>query len=274
MKNIVFAMLWFSSLLATSQTNNFSTTGDVSVYGSNSLEFGQSQPKEPNAGKIAYQRFSDGLDIVGAGTTNLNRKIKFHAEGGSFFTGVVGIGTSSPYAKLHIFEQSQNVVARIETGGAMTSSIIYKNNYEEWQVGNQAYGTSGFNFASLSGIKMTIKSSGNVGIGTTNPDAMLTVKGTIHSNEVKVDLNVPGPDYVFEPTYKLMSLEETKAYIEKYKHLPEVPSAKEMETNGVQLGEMNMLLLKKVEELTLYLIELKKENDALKSRVERIETNK
>jgi hypothetical protein len=97
-----------------------------------------------------------------------------------------------------------------------------------------------------------------VGIGTTIPDAKLTVKGTVHANEVKVDLNVQGPDYVFEKGYDLMSLEETKAYIEANKHLPEVPSAKEMEKNGVQLGEMNLLLLKKVEELTLHLIEQNK----------------
>ncbi|MFM8739435.1 MAG: TMF family protein, partial [Cytophagales bacterium] len=116
--------------------------------------------------------------------------------------------------------------------------------------------------------------AGNVGIGTTAPDAKLAVKGTVHANEVKVDLNVPGPDYVFENGYDLMSLEETKAYLDANKHLPEVPSAKEMEKNGVQLGEMNMLLLKKVEELTLHLIEMKKENEELKSRVEKIENKK
>jgi hypothetical protein len=111
--------------------------------------------------------------------------------------------------------------------------------------------------------------NGNVGIGTSSPNQKLTVNGTIYGKEVKVDLNVPGPDYVFEKDYPLMSLEETKAYIDANKHLPEVPSAKEMEKNGVQLGEMNMLLLKKVEELTLNLIHL---NERLK-QVE-IENNK
>jgi hypothetical protein len=109
---------------------------------------------------------------------------------------------------------------------------------------------------------------GNVGIGTTAPDAKLTVKGTIHTNEVKVDLNVPGPDYVFEKGYDLMSLEETKAYIDANKHLPEVPSAKEMEKNGVQLGEMNLLLLKKVEELTLHIL---RQNEILQRQNDRLE---
>jgi hypothetical protein len=64
-----------------------------------------------------------------------------------------------------------------------------------------------------------------------------------------------------------MSLEETKAYIDANKHLPEVPSAKEMEKNGLQLGEMNLLLLKKVEELTLHILEQKRQIDELKEQV-------
>jgi hypothetical protein len=106
---------------------------------------------------------------------------------------------------------------------------------------------------------------GNVGIGTTNPTQKLTVNGTVYSTEVKVDVSAgTGPDYVFEPTYQLPSLTEIESYIKANKHLPEVPSAKEMETNGINLSEMNMLLLKKVEELTLHLITLEKEVNELK----------
>ena len=121
---------------------------------------------------------------------------------------------------------------------------------------------------------MLIKSDGNIGIGTTNPTQKLTVNGTIYGKEVKVDLSVPGPDYVFDEDYKLTPLEGIKTYIDKNKRLPEVPSAKEMEMNGIRLGEMNMLLLKKIEEMTLYMIELKQENDLLKTRIEKIETRK
>ena len=92
---------------------------------------------------------------------------------------------------------------------------------------------------------------------------------------------------MFEPDYKLTSLDEIKNYIDQNKHLPEVPSAKEMEKNGVQLGEMNMLLLKKIEELTLYVIELnrklteliddnaeqKKKNEELLKAVELLKKN-
>jgi hypothetical protein len=123
-------------------------------------------------------------------------------------------------------------------------------------------------------LGLSVAPTGFVGIGTASPDQKLTVKGIVHAQEVRVDLSVPGPDYVFEKNYKLPTLEEIKSYIDQNKHLPEVPSAAEMEKNGVQLGEMNMLLLKKVEELTLYAIELKKENKEVKTRLNKIENAK
>ncbi|MCC8427307.1 hypothetical protein [Mucilaginibacter sp. UR6-11] len=100
---------------------------------------------------------------------------------------------------------------------------------------------------------------GNIGIGTMQPDAKLTVNGTIHSTEVKVTAAVPAPDYVFEPAYKLPKLTELKTYLDDNHHLPEIPSAADMEKNGINLSEMNLKLLKKVEELTLYVIQIKEE---------------
>ena len=116
--------------------------------------------------------------------------------------------------------------------------------------------------------KMSINMySGNVGIGSTAPDAKLAVKGTVHAQEVKVDLSVPGPDYVFESDYKMPSLSELRNFISQNKHLPEVPSAKELEKDGINVGEMKMLLLKKIEELTLYMLEQQNEVNSLKAEV-------
>ncbi len=110
-------------------------------------------------------------------------------------------------------------------------------------------------------------SAGNVGIGTTSPDEKLTVKGKIHAEEVIVDLSVPGPDYVFEEDYDLTTLKDLEAFIKAHKHLPEVPSAKELEADGITLGEMNMLLLKKIEELTLHVIVQEKALQALQNQI-------
>jgi hypothetical protein len=79
-----------------------------------------------------------------------------------------------------------------------------------------------------------------------------------------------GPDYVFEPDYKLPELNELKAYVDKNHHSPEIPSAAAMAKDGITLGEMNMKLLKKVEELTLYLIEQQKINQSLQDQINKL----
>jgi hypothetical protein len=111
--------------------------------------------------------------------------------------------------------------------------------------------------------------NGNVGIGTTTPNEKLAVNGKIRAIEIKVE-SANWPDYVFEKDYALPTLNHIEAYIKQYKRLPEMPSAKEVAANGIELGEMNKLLLKKQEELTLLLIEQNKQLQQLSAELKEI----
>jgi len=133
---------------------------------------------------------------------------------------------------------------------------------------------------------LAIDSSGRLGIGTPLPTAPLhvtgnvvfgsgsivpaagykvSVDGKVICEELRVQLNAAWPDYVFAKNYRLKSLSELENFILQNNHLPNVPSAKEVEKNGFDVGDMNKRLLEKVEELTLYVIQLKKEIDAMKA---------
>jgi hypothetical protein len=131
--------------------------------------------------------------------------------------------------------------------------------------------------------------NGNVGIGENNPLAKLQISSTVNAENV-FDITYNGtcnfriksngyvysrdvtvqattfPDYVFAKEYKLMSLRELNSFIKKNNHLPEMPTAAEVEKNGMSLSQINILLVQKVEELTLYMIKLQEEVDQLKSQ--------
>lgn len=96
----------------------------------------------------------------------------------------------------------------------------------------------------------------------------MAVDGKIICEEVKIQMSQDWPDYVFSNNYKLKSLNEVEQYIEENKHLPDVPSASEIEKSGLEMGEMSRIQMQKIEELTLYMIELKKQNEQLAKQTE------
>ncbi|HOU98674.1 MAG TPA: hypothetical protein PLP65_07485 [Bacteroidales bacterium] len=115
--------------------------------------------------------------------------------------------------------------------------------------------------------RLFIKYNGSVGIGTISPDDsyLLDVRGAAHF--CKVVVKSPGwCDFVFSNNYELMPLNELKSYIEANKHLPGIPTEKEIEENDIDLTRMNQLLLQKIEELTLYVIKLQDEINILKQQ--------
>ena len=115
--------------------------------------------------------------------------------------------------------------------------------------------------------QLVVLANGNVGIGTSDPTNRLAVNGTIKAREVLVTAD-NWPDYVFDANYKQMPLDEVAVYIQNHGHLPGVPSANDIDINGVGLGAMQGVLLKKIEELTLQMIELKKENAEFRKRLD------
>jgi hypothetical protein len=205
-------------------------------------------------------------------------------------TGNVGIGTAAPSERLVvngnikvILDQAnfpeKNVMGIVSLGysgitGAKNWTLrgVYQHGFG---VGNNADGGDLDLIKSLDGntvlaTKTDGTALGNVGIGTTKPTDMLTVAGKIGAREIKVTTNA-GADFVFEPTYKLPDLTELEKFVKTNKHLPEIPTAREMVENGVNLGELNIKLLQKVEELTLHLIEKDKQLNTQSGQVAKLE---
>jgi len=189
--------------------------------------------------EIPYKnRFKGDVNFGGDGIWNGN--------------GYVGIGTTTPIQLFNVQGKSgiPAVSGSVQNGIAAfssydTYSTLYIGNsilppYAMWLQASSRYELSGSHPIALN------PNGGNVGIGTISPTDMLTVAGNISAREIKISTNA-GADFVFEPNYKLPDLAELEKFVKANKHLPEIPSANQMVNRGVNLGEMNIKLLQKVE---------------------------
>jgi len=177
-------------------------------------------------------------------------------------SGNIGIGTTNPWAKLHVSgsDDSSGIgVLNLTTPGGTVLKLGGNINYS-WI---QSHASKPLYINELGNNVIFNSGGGNVGIGTTNPEAKLTVKGKIVASEIQVKDVGTIPDYVFKPEYELMPLSHVEEFVKQNLHLPEVPSEKEFKENGMNMAEMNALLLKKIEELTLYAIDQNKKISAL-----------
>jgi hypothetical protein len=211
--------------------------------------------------------------------------------GKGYFSGNVGIGTTSPEALLHVYKEGTNTHAQIiiqsdwegygkvfltldRPNNGRQALIEYKANGNlQWAAGTGLYNNGnpslGYGISTdgtLANAKILIDTNGYVGIGTPYPQSKLAVNGKITAKEIKVTLN-GWSDFVFSEKHKLMPLDKLEEHIKEEKSLPGIPTEKEVLAGGVNLGEMQAKLLEKIEELTLYVIELKKENEELKKRI-------
>jgi hypothetical protein len=178
-------------------------------------------------------------------------------------TGNVGIGTANPGSDLEISDNS----------GSEVSLIFNEGGTDRWTIGIDTSPDNYFTISSsgnLGSEKFVVNpSNGYVGIGTTSPQSKLAVNGTITSKEIVVT-DSGWSDFVFEPDYPLISLEDVAQYIKETKHLPGIPSAEEVKENGVAVGEMQSKLLQKIEELTLYTLGLHEQNKKQQETIEEL----
>jgi len=209
--------------------------------------------------------------------------------------GNVGVGTANPDAKLHVAQDNINnqnlVLGKFtsfgSTGGSAIVSLTYNSTTANLEV-NSSYTGTGFRYGTYSdfNIENEISSPDFGAINfITNKKVQLAIKpngnaslqGKLEAKELKVTLT-PTADFVFDENYDLPELEEVEKHIKEKKHLPEIASAKIMEKEGVNVGEFQIKLLQKIEELTLYSIEqnkqikqLQNENEVLKAQSAKIE---
>jgi len=194
--------------------------------------------------------------------------------------GSVGIGTSWPERQLHILNTGTTEVM-IDVSNDGYANLNLRGNSKTWtwskrpSYENDAMQLFYHNGTNWSLPIISFNPSGNIGIGTTNPGTFkLAVEGKIGAREVKVTATNPWPDYVFNEKYKLLPLKELEKFVLQYKHLPKMPTANQVKENGIELGDMSSKLLEKIEELTLYTIELNKEIEKMKEEIKNLKKEK
>lgn len=270
---------------------------NLSVNGTGNSLF---QLQSTGESDILFKSGSSAWEVGTGYTTVGQNNFYFHSNGGTKMliteSGSVGIGTTSPAELLHVngnirtnklitLNDIQNQGITIHSANDFNDESYIEiindySDYSEWKISAVTELRSGVPgnmddaFLSIKNrlspvYALTIDPSNNVGIGITDVPTgyKLAVDGKIMAEELTIKMSENWPDYVFAPNYNLKPLSEVEEYIEENQHLPEIPSEQEVEEDGITVGEMNALLLKKIEELTLYTIQQQKEIDALKAQI-------
>lgn len=241
-------------------------------------------PSFPDWG-LRYSDTIDQFDFIGSGVSKLAIRLG---------SGNVGIGTTTPTARLHVIgnqtlegnltftagtqsiqfaNPSASPAAMMYMFSSGTSNvarmvIAHSPGFPTWGLQYTDAGDQ-FDFLGAGTSRMSINlSNGNVGIGVPSAVYKLEVCGTIRAKEVRVETG--WCDYVFAKDYKLRPINELENYINTNKHLPGIAPASDVEQNGLKVGEMNKAMMEKIEELTLYIIQLSKDNQKLQEEINKL----
>ena len=277
--------------------NGLSATGDIittrNVYAQDTVKTSWLRPASTahtlwvNSGRDVYLTIDDEDDegyaaafFVRDGDGNNCFGADEHGNartyGNHYIDSAVGIGTQFPSQKLDVDHGNLMVQGTNSFQANGDAGIVYLGGIHHYIKGEYGFGVKLGTYAV--GDAFVIKEiTGNVGVGTTTPanGYKLSVDGKIIGEELKIQDSGSWPDYVFADDYKLMPLEQLKTEIGQYGHLPGIPSAEHVEREGILVGDMQKRMMEKIEELTLYVIdldervkELTEENNMLKSRLE------
>lgn len=198
-------------------------------------------------------------------------------------SGNVGIGTSTPGYRIEAVSGS-SLGFRLQTNNSSVAGPLmdlYDNGRAQESIISSTDGTvTGMYIATYtnhpllfstnhSSAQVVLTTQGNMGVGLTSPTEKLSVNGNVSAKKIIVT-QTGWSDYVFNDNYELRPLSQVARYIKQYKHLPEIPSVRDVIENGVSVGDNQALLLKKIEELTLYLIQLEKKVDKQAKDLEKL----
>lgn len=267
------------------RSNRFNAiNGDFASIGSTDVEFYTGASSTDGSGGALQVTIKSTNGFMGIGTASASITDRLHVTGNTRTSG----NFLSDAGIFNVQHASNNF--RLQTNGTERLTVLSSSGNVGIGIPSPAYKLDVSGVVNATGYRVgatevgiwPVASSnlsytaGMVSIGTTATPAgyKLAVGGKIVAEELIVKLQANWPDYVFESDFQLMPLREVEGYVKLNKHLPGVPTAADVKENGVAVGEMNAVLLKKIEELTLYVIELKKENEAQQKELEDLKEKK
>lgn len=253
--NLAFAQTYYM------QTTTSGSGSQYNLYHNSELKLGNSTSSTDRTRCVL--KFGDGSNVQ-IGEWVEDNRLTFKASSFSFTGGSI---YNAPMVDIYMGNIGSNYM-RFQHNGThgyfdFEDNLVFRIGAQPWLSPLTLFGNNTVGI----GFPCTY----NVG-DYRNQGYKLAVNGNILCEEVKVIANVPDADFVFDAAYKLPSLEEVEKFVKTNKHLEGIPSAQEFKENGYKIGDMDTKLLQKVEELTLYLIELQKQNNLLKDEVEKLKS--